>query len=231
MNKGKKSSKIITVVLSVLTAIIAVLAAAIIINMIVCRVKQKPVTFFGTAFAIVQTDSMEPKIMTGDLIVYRSCKYADIEVGDVIVFVAGNGFSESVRGKSIVHEAIEITADGIRTKGVHNAGADTDLVTEANLLGICTGNSAFWGDVFTFLNKYGIFLIIAVIALPFIIKQIIKIVKLSKNGEPAVGGAMPEADEAVNAETNENGAYDSSNSVSEEVLDNDNSANNDGFKK
>lgn len=181
--KNKPVVKVFSIICTVLTAIILALTAVIIVNMIVCRAQNKPVSFFGTSFAIVQTNSMEPEIKVGDLIVYHSCEYSEVEVGDYIVFVAGEGFDEAIKGQSVVHEAIAITENGITTKGVNNPSADRARVTADNLLGICTFNSAGWGAFFTFLSKYGIILIIALIAIPFIVSQIIKIVKLSKQRE------------------------------------------------
>ena len=188
MIKGKVPvKKILSVICTVLTVLIVALAAAIIINMIYCRAKNKPVSFFGSSFAIVQTNSMEPYIMTGDLIIFKTCSYKDVKVGDYIVFTAGDGFGKR-KGQSIVHAVKEITEDGIITQGLNNSGPDTDLVTSKNLLGICTYNSAGWGKLFTFISRYGIIFIIALVAVPFIIKQIIKIVKLSKqkDGEEVV---------------------------------------------
>lgn len=189
MNKDEKKplSKFFSIICTVLTVIFVGLTAAVLINLIVCRVKNKPVSFFGTSFAIVQTNSMEPEIMTGDLILFKTCNYDDIKVGDYIVFIAGKGFPEQIQGQSVVHEAREITADGIVTKGVNNSVEDKDKVTADNLLGICTYNSAGWGKFFSFLGKYGILIIIAIIAVPFIIGQIVKIVKLSKQ-EDGDGG-------------------------------------------
>lgn len=180
--------KIFSIICTVLTALIIALAALIIINMIYCRAKNKPVSFFGTSFAIVQTNSMEPYIMTGDLIVFRSCSYDDVKVGDYIVFIAGDGFG-NLKGQSVVHEAIEITEDGIRTKGKNqntNPVADKDFVTENNLLGKCTFNSAGWGVFFRFVSKYGIFIIIAIVLVPFMVTQVIKIVKLARQKDEPV---------------------------------------------
>lgn len=193
MIKGKKSvTKILTAIVTVLTVVIGVFAAAIIINMIVCRVRNKPVSFFGVSFAIVQTPSMEPTIMTGDLIVYRTCKYSDIEEGDIIVFRAGNGFPKDIQGQSIVHRVTERTESGLVTKGDHNNKQDNDLVTEENLLGFCTDHSAFWGAIFKAFSEYGIFFIIAIIVIPFVIGQIIKIVKLSKQKNKQPDGKSTE---------------------------------------
>lgn len=183
-NENKKPwAKVLSIVCTVLTAIVLVITAIIVVDIVICRAQNKPVSFFGTSFAVVQTPSMEPEIKVGDLIIYHSCKYADVEVGDYIVFIAGDGFDTSIKGQSVVHEAIAISESGITTKGVNNPAADKAPVTSDNLLGICTFNSSGWGAFFRFLSKYGIFLIIAIIAIPFIVSQIIKIVKLSKQRE------------------------------------------------
>lgn len=193
MSKEKKpAKKVLSVICTVLTGLIIVLTAAILINMVVCRAKNKPVSFFGTAFAIVQTPSMEPYIMTGDLIVFKECNFNDVKVGDYIVFTAGDGFPSALKGQSIVHAVIEINGGEITTQGkntVTNPNPDSDKVTAENLLGVCTYNSAGWGKVFGFIGRYGIFIILAVIALPLIISQILKIVRLSKEqSTTAVGG-------------------------------------------
>ena len=183
-NENKKPwAKVLSIICTVLTAIVLVLTAIIVVNIVICRAQKKPVSFFGTSFAIVQTNSMEPEIKVGDLIIYHSCKYADVEVGDNIVFVAGDGFDDKIKGQSVVHEAIAISDNGITTKGVNNPAADKAPVTAENLLGKCTFNSAGWGAFFRFLSRYGIIIIIAIIAIPFIVSQILKIVKLSKQRE------------------------------------------------
>lgn len=194
MSKEKKpAKKVLSIICTVLTGLIIVLTAAILINMVVCRAKNKPVSFFGTSFAIVQTPSMEPYIMTGDLIIFKECNFNDVKVGDYIVFTAGDGFPSELKGQSIVHAVIEINGGEITTQGkntVTNPNPDSDKVTAENLLGVCTYNSAGWGKVFGFIGRYGIFIILAVVALPFIIGQILKIVRLSKEQKTiALGGA------------------------------------------
>ena len=176
----KRSAKVFSIICSVLTAIFIALTAYVLISMIVARSKNKPVNLFGVSFAVVLTDSMEPEINTGDLIFFKKAKFSSVKEGDNIVFIAGEGFDEAVRGQSIVHKAITITESGIITKGVNNSIPDSDLVTSANFLGICTKHSSFLGAVFVFLNKYGILVLVAVFAIPFIIAQLIKIVRLSK---------------------------------------------------
>ncbi len=187
--KKKPWTKILSIVCTVLTAVVLVVTAVIIVNIVICRAQKKPVSFFGTSFAVVQTPSMEPEIKVGDLIIYHSCKISEVESGDNIVFIAGDGFDANIKGQSIVHKAMELIKDengnviSIITKGVNNPSADRELVTAENLLGKCTFNSAGWGAFFRFLSKYGIIIIIAIIAIPFIVSQILKIIKLSKQRE------------------------------------------------
>ena len=177
--------KVLSVIATVLTVLVFAGAIAVIINIFVCRAQNRPVSFFGTSFAVVLSESMEPEIMKGDLIVFKEYDYDELEVGDYIVFVAGDGFG-ALKGQNIVHSVYEITPDGIRTKGVNdytNPIPDTDLVTRENFLGICTYNSAVLGAILTFLSRYGIFLVIGLVAVPFIIYQIVRIVKLSRGDD------------------------------------------------
>ena len=176
----KVSAKIISIVCTVLTVILVGLTCYVFVSIIISKMQNRPVNLFGVSFAVVLTNSMEPEIMTGDLIIFNRCGINEVSESDNIVFIAGDGFDAAVRGQSVVHKAINITEYGIQTKGVNNASADKDLVTENNFLGICTYSSAFLGAFFTFLLKYGILIIIALIAIPIIVAQVIKIIKLSK---------------------------------------------------
>lgn len=184
-----KKLKAFSIVCTVLTVIIAIIAAAILINVIIAKVRKEPVSFFGASFSIVETNSMEPEIKTGDLIIFRKCSFKDIKVNDNIVFVADNNFQKEIQGKTIVHKVQEITPDGIVTKGINNHSADKGYREANEIYGICTSHSTFWGKIFKFLSKFGIIIIILLIALPFIVGQIVKIVRLSKKkDEDKIGG-------------------------------------------
>lgn len=208
-NKEEKGAKkVISIILTVITVLIFLLAIYILINIVVCRIKNKPVSLFGTSFAIVQTGSMEPDIKVGDLIVFHSVDYNNIKVGDVIVFTADENFGSSMQGCTIVHQVIAITEDGLVTKGVHNLSQDGGYREINEVLGICVYNSAAWGAIFSFLSKYGILIIIAVIAIPVIIKLIIKIVKLSKEGDEAEKPKQADGEEVVEGKEEESTEWD-----------------------
>jgi signal peptidase len=93
----------------------------------------------GISPLIVLTDSMLPKISSGDLIITKQIDPADVKVGDVISFFdpAGNGSSV------VTHRVIEIVTENgetkWRTRGDNNNTEDRVAVPFDNLVGIWTG--------------------------------------------------------------------------------------------
>jgi signal peptidase len=92
-------------------------------------------SFGGYMPLIVLTDSMEPVMESGDLMIAQAVGAEEIEVGDIIAFTdpAGNG-------KSIVsHRVTSITQteDGLAftTKGDANNTEDAMAVSESDLIG------------------------------------------------------------------------------------------------
>lgn len=181
-----RTKSVFSVIGTVITVIILLITAFIVVNIVIARVQNRNVSLFGYSFGIVQTNSMEPEIKVGDMIIYKSCDITEVEVGDDIVFIAGSGFGQ-IEGQNVIHRVQSIVADGgnyrITTKGINNVAEDVDKVTAENFLGICTYYSSFWGATFTFISKYGIFVLVALIAVPFIAKQIKKIVKIAREGD------------------------------------------------
>ena len=85
---------------------------------------------------IVLTDSMNPEIKSGDLIICHTIDAESVRENDIISFFdpAGDGFSV------VTHRVVEIVnEDGglfFKTKGDINNTEDKDLVPAANLVGI-----------------------------------------------------------------------------------------------
>lgn len=181
-----KLKKILSVAGTVLTVLVIAFTAYIVVSVIIARSKNTDVNLFGYSFGVVLTDSMEPEISPGDLIIFTHGSIEDVEVGDNIVFVAGNGFDPQIRGNNVVHSVKEINVlpDGtisIVTRGINNSSDDIYPVTAENFVGKCVYHSEAWGNFFTFMINYGFIILIVVVALPFIVSQVIKIIKLAKN--------------------------------------------------
>jgi len=70
----------------------------------------------------VDGTSMLPTLEGGDLVVIQSVPIDQIHVGDIIVY---NGLC-SAGGESVVHRVVNITAQGLITKGDNNARTDQE---------------------------------------------------------------------------------------------------------
>ena len=71
----------------------------------------------------VDGTSMLPTLEGGDLVVIQSTPVSQINVGDIIVY----GAPCSAGGESVVHRVVNITADGLITRGDNNRGTDQAL--------------------------------------------------------------------------------------------------------
>ena len=109
----------------------------------------------GVSPLIVLTDSMYPKIKSGDLIFCKKTEAEKVEVGDVISFFDPSG------GSSVVtHRVIDVdTIDGVyyfQTQGDNNNIPDRKWVPEENLVGEWTGTRfAGVGRVALFMQSTG----------------------------------------------------------------------------
>ena len=92
-------------------------------------------TLFIVLFAIgiepfvVISGSMEPAIQTGSLsFVNKHVKYEDIKVNDVIAYTATSG-------DKVTHRVVNITEDGMETKGDRNNTSDGFSTNKNNFIG------------------------------------------------------------------------------------------------
>lgn len=101
---------------------------------------------------IVLTESMEPEIKAGDIIVCRTTDPEEIEVGDVISFFdpAGNGTS------IVTHRVIEVLDEGgapqFRTRGDNNNTDDKLPVDADDLVGVYRSRIPGAGHVAMFMQ-------------------------------------------------------------------------------
>ncbi|GAB4342248.1 MAG: hypothetical protein Kow0089_17230 [Desulfobulbaceae bacterium] len=79
--------------------------------------------------------SMYPTLRPSDLLEIVSCANGTVQQGDIVCF------SSPVDGKNVIHRVIEVSADGIRTRGDNNPGADPFIQQPYDLSGRVT---ALW---------------------------------------------------------------------------------------
>ena len=150
----KQNNKLLTVVGAILCVI---LTPILLINLTLIAksyINQNEVPSVGGWLPlIVLTDSMQPVISGGDLIICHTAEAEEIAKGDVIAFFdpAGNGTS------IVTHRVLEIVeADGeisFRTKGDNNNAEDKLLVPADNLVAVYKTRIAGAGNVAMFMQS------------------------------------------------------------------------------
>lgn len=115
--------KIIKCLINILTTLIITIGGIFLI-LYIC----------GITPYVVLSGSMEPTIETGSLCFIN--KHSDIKTikeKDIIAFKMSDG-------TLVTHRAVEITDEGIITKGDNNEESDSDVVKESNFV----GKNIFW---------------------------------------------------------------------------------------
>lgn len=150
-------------------------------------------TLFGYIPFSIQTGSMEPTIMTGDLIIVKQAEdnYA-LKKDDIISFFALEEKTKIIK----THRIIEVKQNGTMisyvTKGDNNTGIDEIEVAPGDIIGKYTGTRiAKLGSIYDFLNsKYGFLICIIVPLFIFFVYQIYKfiilIIEMKNDGKKTV---------------------------------------------
>lgn len=172
MAKGKTSTshKVLTIVGIIMCVILipillinATLIAKSFIN------KDEVPSIGGILPLIVLTDSMDPKIESGDLIICHTAEAEEIKVNDIISFFdpAGNGTS------IVTHRVVEIVEKNgeilFRTRGDNNNTEDKELVPAENLVGIYKTRIAGAGHIAMFMQSTAGLIICVVIPIVLLI--------------------------------------------------------------
>ncbi len=134
-------------------------------KILICRKNKKTFDLFGYTFNVVVTDSMEPEIMVGDLVICKRTKIENVEVGDYVIFKCINpsikdpSTGKSILGQPIIHACVGVrTVDGkieITTQGVNPriTTPDTYKVTKDNFIGVMVKKSTAMGKFATFVGN------------------------------------------------------------------------------
>ena len=150
-------------------------------------------TLFGYIPFSIQTGSMEPTIMTGDLIIVKQAEdNSDLKQDDIISFFALEEKTKIIK----THRIIEVKKNGAMTsyvtKGDNNTGIDEIEVAPGDIIGKYTGTRiAKLGSIYDFLNsKYGFLICIIVPLFIFFVYQIYKfiilIIEMKNDGKKTV---------------------------------------------
>lgn len=139
-------------------------------------------SIFGYSFYYVLTESMEPEIMAGEIILGKSTDPEELQVGDIITYTGETG---DLKDKIITHKIVEIEDGAFITQGVANDIPDPPI-SSSQILSRYVATIPLAGKIFSVINsKFGfIFLIVTPLGL-LIVNEISIIVKAFKEDKEA----------------------------------------------
>lgn len=175
ITKTQRVVNIIAIILCVILIPILVMNCVLIVKGLISPNEVPSV--FGKIPLIVLTESMDPEIKSGDLIICDEIDPSELKVDDVISFFDPDG-----SGKTIVtHRIIEVETNAktgklaFRTKGDNNNIEDRLSVPEENIVGIWT-EVRFWqlGRILLFSQStLGMILLVFVPIAAFVVYEIL----------------------------------------------------------
>lgn len=174
MSKGKK---ILKVIVNIILWLVILLAALITIISISTR-DRGVANIGGMMLFSIQTESMEPEIMAGDLIIGKACNPVDLEVGDIISFFSIEQETTIIK----THRIKEVINQGgvlsFVTKGDNNELADSVDVPVGDVIAIYDGiKIPNGGSVLDFIkSQVGFFVCIIIPLFVFFIYQLYRFI-------------------------------------------------------
>lgn len=117
--------------------------------------------FFGFKGYVVVSGSMEPKIHPGDFIFVKTGSYLDIKENDIITFTENE--------EIVTHRAVEITEEGIDTKGDANNVKDDSKVQSDDFIGTYRIRLPYFGYFVVLIQKPIVFISLCILLAGYLI--------------------------------------------------------------
>ena len=175
INKRKEKTKTLKRIME----IIAIILIYNIILIIVSSINGKDFSILGYKAYIVDTNSMEPTINVGDIVIVKKVKEDKLKQGDVITFTE--------EGEVITHRITKVETEEIGkqyvTKGDNNNTEDTFKIRYNDIIGEEILTIPRLGKTVQILDSKIIILIIILIILIFILVKIQKNEKIENRRE------------------------------------------------
>ncbi len=169
--------KLISKIIKVASICLFSLIVCLSLFVLALRFMSETPSIFGYSFYYVLTESMEPEIMAGDMILGESVAAEELRIGDVVTYTGKTG---ELSGKIITHKIVQIDGDMITTQGIANEDPDPQIhVSQIQARYVFTIPLA--GKLFSAINsKYGFILLIVAPLVLLIANEVSIIVKSFK---------------------------------------------------
>ena len=185
-----KWKKVVSIVLTVI--LVAFLVGGL---FLVIQTKRTGAPFlFGYATYYVVSGSMEPTIMTNDVIIVKKLDDpSSLKVGDIVTYRAAAGaFKNLAAGTPVTHRIIKIDGDTITTQGDNHAVAPMadKPISRKDVLGTYVRTSSFLSGLYkVFSSKYGFLFLVFI---PLLVLLGVQIFNFRRACRMDKDGKMPE---------------------------------------
>lgn len=209
----KAIKKGLTVIVSVVLWGIILLAALFAFTTLATRDDNNVASLAGYTPMVVQTDSMAPTFLSGDLIFIKKCDTASLNEGDIICFhtIINNEYALNTHRIQKIEDM-----EGVRsytTKGDNNEISDSHIISDGDIVGKYVGRLSKMGKVMDFLSgSVGFLVVIVLPMLLFFIYQVYHLIMVSISLKKAVA-----AEEAVKKAEKEDTARSEAEAALEEA--------------
>lgn len=153
INKRKKFARSAKRVIDIL---LVIMIYNFILVAISCMNKISPISILGYKAYIITTNSMEPNIHSGDIVIVKKYSESDLNIGEVVTF--------EQNGKNITHRIADIEEDNSGkkyiTKGDNNNIEDSQKITYDEIQGKEVIQIPYLGKMIQILNNEIVFLIV-----------------------------------------------------------------------
>lgn len=147
---GMKGFKVIKDIISILLILVIVVIAGISFFS-----APKDRGLFGFKGYVVVSGSMEPEIFPGDFIFVKTGSFAEIKEKDIITFTGNE--------EIVTHRAMEISEEGITTKGDANNVEDERKVKRDDFIGTYLIRLPYFGYFIVWLQKPLVFISLCIL--------------------------------------------------------------------
>lgn len=166
MKKKRKVRK----VFNIISTVFLVFVIAVVIIVFIMRLTGHVPSVFGYTIYRVQTDSMEPTLMVGDVIVDKKVSPEDIKKEDIITYDCYTG---TLAGQTITHRVVTDpeSRNGTyyyQTQGDNPNAEPDDIISYDQVEGKYIGKLLWMNNIYSFfLSPYGLITFILIILVLF----------------------------------------------------------------
>lgn len=173
--------------------VILVVFVLALIYVFVARISGNTPTLFGHSMLRVSSESMEPELNVGDIIMVKKVDPSTLEKGDVITY---HGTKGPVAGKLITHQIVAepYEEDGtyyFTTRGIKEGAIDDPEIDDTQIVGKVLYKIPIVGSLYDFFSKwYGLAAVIALLVIAFS-SELINLISIIMNKDEDEDSDIP----------------------------------------